>query len=56
LLEKQLKDGTYLVCPNNKKTASAEEPKRRGKKKLEPEETGVRCDYSKLVNVPEAVA
>jgi len=56
LLEKQLKDGTYLVCPNNKKTASAEEPQRRGKKKLEPQETGVKCDYSKLVNVPEAVA
>ena len=32
LLEKTLKDGVYLVCPNNKRTA-AEEPKRRGKKK-----------------------
>jgi DNA topoisomerase-1 len=56
LLEKQLKDGTFLVCPNNKKTAAAaEEPKRRGKKK-EPEETGVKCDYSRQINVPEAVA
>ncbi len=56
LLEKQLKDGTYLVCPNNKRTTS-EEPKRRGKKKKkESEEPAVKCDYSRLVSVPEAVA
>jgi DNA topoisomerase-1 len=55
LLEKTLKDGVYLVCPNNKRTA-AEEPKRRGKKKkLEPEST-VKCDYSRQIATPEAVA
>jgi DNA topoisomerase I len=55
LLEKTLKDGTYLVCPNNKRTA-AEEPKRRGKKKKEAPEPTVKCDFSKLISVPEAVA
>jgi DNA topoisomerase-1 len=55
LLEKTLKDGTYLVCPNNKKT-TAEEPKRRGKKKKEAEEPTVKCDYSRLVSGSEAVA
>ena len=55
LLEKTLKDGVYLVCPNNKKTA-AEEPKRRGKKKKEAEEPTVKCDYSRLVSGSEAVA
>jgi DNA topoisomerase I len=55
LLEKTLKDGIYLVCPNNKRTVS-EEPKRRGKKKKEAVESTVKCDYSRLVSVPEAVA
>ncbi len=54
LLEKTLKDGTYLVCPNNKRTA-AEEPKRRGKKKKEAAEPAVKCDYSRLL-APAAVA
>ncbi|HZD31420.1 MAG TPA: type I DNA topoisomerase, partial [Candidatus Angelobacter sp.] len=56
LLEKALKDGTYLVCPNNKRTAAAEEPKRRGKKKKEAPEPTVKCDFSRLISVPEAVA
>jgi DNA topoisomerase I len=56
LLEKQLKDGTYLVCPNNKRTAAAEEPKTRGKKKRAAEESTVKCDYSKLIAPPAAVA
>ena len=56
LLEKQLKDGTFLVCPNNKKTAAAEEPKRRGKKKKEVVESTVKCDFSKLIAPPAAVA
>ena len=55
LLEKTLKDGTYLVCPNNKRSA-AEEPKRRGKKKKVVEESALRCDYSRPIQVPEAVA
>ncbi len=55
LLEKTLKDGTYLVCPNNKRS-TAEEPKRRGKKKKEAVEPAIRCDYSRVVSVPEAVA
>ena len=56
LLEKTLKDGIYLVCPNNRRT-STEEPKRRGKKKKEAEEPTVKCDYSRfLVGIPEAVA
>ena len=55
LLEKTLKDGVYLVCPNNKRTA-AEEPKRRGKKKKEETESTVKCDYSRQIAKPEAVA
>ena len=55
LLEKTLKDGVYLVCPNNKRTA-AEEPKRRGKKKKEATESTVKCDYSRQIATPEAVA
>ncbi len=55
LLEKTLKDGTYLVCPNNKRSA-AEEPKRRGKKKKEAEAPAVKCDYSRLIAPPAAVA
>jgi len=55
LLEKTLKDGTFLVCPNNKRTTS-EEPKRRGKKKKDVPESTVKCDYSKLIAPPAAVA
>ena len=55
LLEKTLKDGVYLICPNNKRTA-ADEPKRRGKKKKEEPESTVKCDYSRLIATPEAVA
>ena len=56
LLEKNLKSGSFLVCPNNKRTESAdgEEPKRRGKKKTA-DESPVKCDYSREVK-PEAVA
>jgi DNA topoisomerase-1 len=55
LLEKTLKDGIFLVCPNNKRTTS-EEPKRRSKKKKEVPESTVKCDYSKLIAPPSAVA
>jgi DNA topoisomerase-1 len=56
LIEKTLKSGTFLTCPNNKRTDadSSEEPKRRGKKKTADEST-VKCDYSREIK-PEAVA
>jgi DNA topoisomerase-1 len=56
LLEKNLKSGTFLVCPNSKRTdtAEADQPKRRGKKKTE-DESPVKCDYSREIK-PEAVA
>ena len=57
LLEKNLKSGSFLVCPNNKRT-DADEPKTaskgRGKKKTGDEST-VKCDYSREIQ-PEAVA
>jgi DNA topoisomerase-1 len=57
LLEKNLKDGVYLVCPNNKRSADADEPKRRGKKKQAEAAFSVKCDYSKqIAPAPEAVA
>jgi DNA topoisomerase-1 len=55
LLEKTLKDGTFLVCPNNRRTTS-EEPKRKSKKKKEAPEITVKCDFSKLIAPPAAVA
>jgi DNA topoisomerase-1 len=65
LLEKNLKSGSVLVCPNNKGKAADEEeqpkPKRRGKK-AEAEAADqaaaptVKCDYSKPIPTPEAVA
>jgi DNA topoisomerase-1 len=69
LLEKNLKSGSFVVCPNNKRTDTADaEPKlqpaqkkragtldsRRGKKKTE-DESNVKCDYSRELK-PEAVA
>ncbi|MGD1059702.1 MAG: type I DNA topoisomerase, partial [Solirubrobacteraceae bacterium] len=55
LLEKTLKSGTFIVCPNSKRTDTADaEPKRRGKKKTEDEST-VKCDYTREIH-PEAVA
>jgi len=54
LLEKTLKSGTFLVCPNNKRT-EADEPKRKGKKKTAGDESTVKCDYSRELK-PEAVA
>src|SRR2546423_7676311 len=57
LLEKNLKSGTVLVCPNNKKSAEEEEqPKKRRKKKGAAEEPiTVRCDYSRPVATPVEV-
>jgi len=65
LLEKNLKSGALLVCPNNARKSTeadeeAAEPKKpaRGKKAKveEPESSGVKCDYSRPLPNPEAVA
>ncbi len=56
LLEKNLKSGSFIVCPNNKRS-EPEEPKqakRRGKKTAGDEST-VKCDYSRQIP-PQAVA
>jgi DNA topoisomerase-1 len=61
LLEKHLKSGSVLMCPNNiRRAAEDEEPpkkKARGKKAQaeEPAPT-VKCDYSRPLPKPEAVA
>jgi DNA topoisomerase I len=49
LMEKTLKSGVYLVCPNNKKPAADEDeaPKKR-KKKDEPESEAA-CSYTKRI-------
>jgi DNA topoisomerase-1 len=61
LLEKRLKTGELVLsCPNNKRSTSAEDeekPKRRGKGKKETaEESTVKCDYSRPIPEPQAVA
>ncbi|MBZ5530138.1 MAG: type I DNA topoisomerase [Acidobacteriia bacterium] len=64
LLEKHLKSGSMLICPNNSKKAADEEeaPKRRRTKKTEAAEAAeaaapvIKCDYSKAIPSPEAVA
>jgi DNA topoisomerase-1 len=58
LLEKSLKSGTFLVCPNNRKTAEEEKPKR-GRKKAAAEAEGetIKCSFSKQIAGPqEAIA
>ena len=50
LVEKTLKTGIYLECPNKKKGAEEEKPKKRGKKAPEPEPGAeVVCHYSKRI-------
>jgi DNA topoisomerase-1 len=67
LLEKNLKAGTFLVCPNNKRTAAEEEepqPKRKKKPTKAKGEAAaetaaapvVKCDYSKQIATKEPVA
>jgi DNA topoisomerase-1 len=66
LLEKHLKSGSLLICPNNSKKAADEEeqpkPKRkpRGKKgtaaaaeEAKPAAVAVKCDYSRSIPTPE---
>ncbi len=50
LMEKVLKSGVYLVCPNNKKSAAADEAKKKParKKGAEPEEV-IACSFSERV-------
>ena len=50
LVEKTLKSGIYLECPNKKKGAEEEKPKKRGKKASEPEPGAeIVCSYSKRI-------
>ncbi len=49
LIEKTLKSGIYLECPNKKKGAEEEAPKKRGKKTAEPADAAVVCTYSKRI-------
>jgi len=57
LVEKNLKSGPLLACPNNKRTTAEDEekPKRRRKKGEEEAESTVKCDFSRPLQ-PEAVA
>jgi DNA topoisomerase I len=63
LLEKHLKSGSMLICPNNRKKAAEEEeapkPKRGKKGKAAEEEAAsaaVKCEYSKAIPAPAVVA
>ena len=65
LLEKHLKSGSMLICPNNAKRSAEEEeapkPKRGKKGKAAAAEEAapaatVKCDYSRPIPKPEAVA
>ena len=50
LVEKTLKSGIYLECPNKKKGAEEEKPKKKGKKVAQPEPGAeVVCHYSKRI-------
>jgi len=50
LVEKTLKSGIYLECPNKKKGAEEEKPKKKGKKAAQPEPGAeVVCTYSKRI-------
>jgi DNA topoisomerase I len=55
LLEKVLKSGTVIACPNNRKPAGEDDQPKRRKKKDDAKPT-VRCDYSRPAPTPEAVA
>jgi len=50
LVEKTLKSGIYLECPNKKKGAEEEKPKKKGKKAASPEPGAeIVCTYSKRI-------
>jgi DNA topoisomerase I len=53
LMEKTLKSGVYLVCPNNRKSATEEEPVKKKKGKAQAEETAsIACSFSKKIADP----
>ncbi len=54
LTEKTTKDGTFLVCPNNRSSASKAKGKGKSKKKVAVEEKT--CDFSKQIAPPAEVA
>ncbi len=58
LLEKHLKTGSVLMCPNNTRKSADEEdqPKRRKKAKTEEAPSTVKCDYSRPLPGTGAVA
>src|SRR5271170_6378355 len=49
LLEKTLKSGVYLVCPNNKKPSADEEAAPKKRKKKDEAESAVVCSYTKRI-------
>jgi DNA topoisomerase-1 len=63
MIEKHLKTGSLLVCPNNNKKSSEEEdqpkPRKRAKKGKAAEEAApaavIKCDYSRSIPTPEWV-
>jgi DNA topoisomerase-1 len=56
LLEKTLKSGVYLVCPNNKRPSADEEATSKKRKKKDEPESAVACSYTKrLGDAPAAV-
>lgn len=52
LLEKTLKSGVYLVCPNNKKPSADEESKPKKRAKKGEEASDVTCSYVKRIGDP----
>ena len=49
LLEKTLKSGVYLVCPNNKKPSADEEAAPKKRKKKDEAESAVVCSFTKRI-------
>jgi len=49
LVEKNLKSGAVITCPNNRKNAGDEEKPKKRRKKGEAEAVAVKCDYSRPV-------
>jgi DNA topoisomerase-1 len=49
LMEKTLKSGVYLICPNNKKPSADEKPARRGKKAVAELEPAVECTFNERI-------
>ncbi|HLQ52288.1 MAG TPA: hypothetical protein VK129_12370, partial [Terriglobales bacterium] len=56
LVEKNLKSGAVIACPNRAASDEEDAPKRRRKKKGDdkPDKPAVKCTYSRPVLPPEA--